>query len=108
MLDFTTFTGMNGDYVFPFQIDVTELIGGPQDSGTLGRMPGPAKDFVRGSMNSRPFRPGGLDDSQALERALPEGAWNGEWVREVISGGVAQAVPPSFKKGLELGCLKVN
>ncbi|KAG1365844.1 DExH-box ATP-dependent RNA helicase DExH11 [Cocos nucifera] len=88
------------------QIDVTELIGGPQDSGTLGRMPGPAKDFVRGSMNSRPFRPGGLDDSQALERALPEGACNGEWVREVINGGVAQSVPPSFKKGLELGCLK--
>ncbi|XP_010928932.1 DExH-box ATP-dependent RNA helicase DExH11 isoform X2 [Elaeis guineensis] len=88
------------------QIDVTELIGGPQDSGTLGRMPGPAKDFVRGSMNNRPFRPGGLDDSQALERALPEGACNGEWVREVINGGVAQAVPPSFKKGLELGCLK--
>ena len=38
------------------------------------RMPGPSKDFVRGSINNRPFRPGGLqaDDAEAaaLEKAF--------------------------------------
>lgn len=81
---------------------------GAQDSGPLPRMAGPAKDFVRGSINNRPFRPGGLDDSQSLERILPIGASNGEWVREVLNGGPAQAVPPSLKQGLDLGDLKVN
>lgn len=88
------------------QMEVTELIEGGEDSGTVTRMPGPAKDYVRGSMNNRPFRPGGLDDSQASERILPGGALNGEWVREVINAGATQAVPPGFKKGLELGCFK--
>lgn len=69
-------------------------------------MPGPAKDFVRGSINNRPFRPGGLVDSPT-ERSIPEGAQNGDWLREIIDGGVAQSIPPSFKKGLDLGCLKV-
>ncbi|KAL6888475.1 hypothetical protein ACP4OV_009501 [Aristida adscensionis] len=83
------------------------------DSGTGGmapRMPGPAKDFVRGGMNSRPFRPGGLQDdtaeAAALEKALPEGALNGDWVRELMSGGPALIAPPGFRKGLELGQLK--
>lgn len=84
------------------------------DSGTGGitpRMPGPAKDFVRGSINNRPFRPGGLLDdtaeAAALEKAFPEGARNGDWVRELMSGGPAQVAPPGFRKGLELGQLKV-
>lgn len=71
-------------------------------------MAGPAKDFVRGSISNRPFCPGGLDDSQSLERTLPEGASNGEWVRQLLTGGPAQAVPPSFKQGLDLGPLKVS
>lgn len=87
------------------EINVAELMKGAQDSSILPRMPGPAKDFVRGSINNRPFHPGGLDNSQ-LERTLPEGAQNGEWVREIIDGGIAQSVPPSFKKGLDLGYLK--
>ncbi|AQK68640.1 DExH-box ATP-dependent RNA helicase DExH11 [Zea mays] len=83
------------------------------DSGTGGiapRMPGPAKDFVRGSINNRPFRPGGLQDdaaeAAALEKAFPEGARTGDWVRELMSGGPAQVAPPGFRKGLELGQLK--
>ncbi|KAG9453871.1 hypothetical protein H6P81_006775 [Aristolochia fimbriata] len=89
------------------QIEVTELMEGEEDSGPLPRMPGPAKDFVRGSINSRPFRPGGLDASQSSERTLPEGVQNGDWVREVLSGGPALVVPPSLKQGLDLGTLKV-
>lgn len=81
---------------------------GAQDSGPLPRMAGQAKDYVRGSINNRPFRPGGLDDSHSLERTLPAGASDGEWVREVLIGGLAQTVPPSFKKGLDLGDLKVE
>ena len=89
-------------------MDVSELTVGAQESGSLPRMSGPAKDFVRGSINNRPFRPGGLDDSQSLERVLPEGASNGEWVRELLSGGPAQSIPPGFKQGLDIGELKVN
>ncbi|GJN19044.1 hypothetical protein PR202_gb06276 [Eleusine coracana subsp. coracana] len=91
------------------QLEVSEVF----DSGTGGmpsRMPGPAKDFVRGSMNSRPFRPGGLQDdaaeATALEKAFPEGARNGDWVRELMGGGPAQVAPPGFRKGLDLGELK--
>lgn len=91
------------------QMEMSEVF----DSGTGGiapRMPGPAKDFVRGSMNSRPFRPGGLLDDvaeeAALEKAFPEGARNGDWVRELMSGGPAQIAPPGFRKGLDLGQLK--
>ncbi|KAK1311815.1 hypothetical protein QJS10_CPA07g00050 [Acorus calamus] len=88
------------------QIDVTELMEGSQESGSLPRMPGPPKDFVRGSINNRPFQPGGLDSSQNLAKMLPEGARSGEWVREVLSGSVAQTIPPSFKQGMDLGCLQ--
>ncbi|KAK3156055.1 hypothetical protein QOZ80_2AG0102210 [Eleusine coracana subsp. coracana] len=91
------------------QLEMSEVF----DSGTGGmpsRMPGPAKDFVRGSMNSRPFRPGGLQDdaaeATALEKAFPEGARNGDWVRELMGGGPAQVAPPGFRKGLDLGELK--
>lgn len=89
-------------------MDVSELMLGAQDSGSLTRATGPAKDLIRGSINNRPFRPGGLDDSQSLERSLPEGASNGEWVHEVMNGGPAQTSVPSLKKGLDLGNLKVN
>jgi len=91
------------------QMEMVDVFG----SGTGGiapRMPGPAKDFVRGSINNRPFRPGGLQDdtaeAAALEKAFPEGARNGDWVRELMSGGPAQVAPPGFRKGLELGQLK--
>lgn len=92
------------------QMEMGEVFG----SGTGGiapRRPGPAKDFVRGSINNRPFRPGGLldDDAEAaaLEKAFPEGARNGDWVHELMTGGPAQVAPPGFRKGLELGQLKV-
>ncbi|XP_043721889.1 DExH-box ATP-dependent RNA helicase DExH11 isoform X1 [Telopea speciosissima] len=88
------------------QMDVAHLMEGAQDSGSMPRMPGPAKDFVRGTTNNRPFRPGGLDDSQSSERILPDGACNGDWVREVLDGGPAQVIPPSCKHGLDLGDLK--
>lgn len=89
------------------EIDVRELTEGAQDSGALPRMPGPAKDFVRGSVNNRPFRPGGLENSQSLERTVPEGARNGGWVNELLNGGPAQNVLPSFKQGVDFGSLKV-
>lgn len=97
---------MELDFIL-FQVDVSELMLGAQDSGSSPHMAGPAKDFVRGSINNRPFRPGGLEDSQSLERILPDGASNGEWVREMLNGGPVQVVPPSFKQGLNLGELKV-
>lgn len=89
-------------------MDVAELMVGSEDSGVLPRISGPAKDFVRGSINSRPFRPGGLDDSQTIGRILPGGATSGDWVQEVLTGGVSQSHPPSFKQGLDFGNLKVN
>ncbi|KDP46561.1 hypothetical protein JCGZ_08533 [Jatropha curcas] len=89
------------------QVDVSELTVGAQDSSPLPRIVGPAKDFVRGSINNRPFHPGGLDNSQSLERVLPAGATNGEWVHELLNGGPAQSIPPSLKRGLDLGDLKV-
>ncbi|KAK9940700.1 hypothetical protein M0R45_017345 [Rubus argutus] len=88
------------------QVDEIELTVEAQESGSLPRMAGPAKDFVRGSISNRPFRPGGLDDSQSLERSLPAGASNGEWVHQLLIGGPAQSVPPSFKQGLDLGYLQ--
>uniref|UniRef100_A0A2P2LY90 Ski2 N-terminal domain-containing protein n=1 Tax=Rhizophora mucronata TaxID=61149 RepID=A0A2P2LY90_RHIMU len=90
------------------EVDVSELMVGAQGSAALPRMAGPAKDFVRGSISSRPFRPGGLEDSQSLERLLPDSASNGEWVHEVLNGGPVQTVPPSFKQGLDLGDLMVT
>ncbi|XP_020972282.1 DExH-box ATP-dependent RNA helicase DExH11 isoform X3 [Arachis ipaensis] len=86
------------------EVDVSDLTSGAVESGPLPRTS--AKDFVRGSINNRPFRPGGLDDSQAMERILPEGASNGEWVHEILSGGSAQTIPPSLKHGVDLGALK--
>ncbi|KAK7333272.1 hypothetical protein VNO80_30037 [Phaseolus coccineus] len=86
------------------EVDVSDLKLGADESGPLPRTSG--KDFVRGSINSRPFRPGGLDDSRSIERILPEGASNGEWVREIFNGGHAQTIPPSLKEGLDFGKLK--
>lgn len=88
------------------QVDVSELNVEAQESGSQPRVPGPAKDFVRGSINNRPFRPGGLDDSQSVDRILPDAASNGEWVQEILNGGRAQFVPPILKQGLDLGDLK--
>lgn len=88
-------------------MELSELMVEAEDSGGLPRMAGPAKDFVKGSINKRPFRPGGLDSSQASER-IPVGASNGQWVWEVINGGPPQTIPPSFKQGLDLGDLKAN
>ncbi|KAF2312608.1 hypothetical protein GH714_035213 [Hevea brasiliensis] len=88
------------------KVDMSELTVGAPDSSPLPRVAGPAKDFVRGSINKRPFRPGGLDDSQSLERILPSGATNGEWVHELLNGGPAQSTAPSLKQGLDLGELK--
>ncbi|CAJ1960297.1 unnamed protein product [Sphenostylis stenocarpa] len=86
------------------EVDVSDLTLGAVESGPSQRTSG--KDFVRGNINNRPFRPGGLDDSQSVERILPEGASNGEWVREILKGGPAQTVPPSLKQGLDFGVLK--
>ncbi|XP_050236549.1 DExH-box ATP-dependent RNA helicase DExH11 [Mercurialis annua] len=90
------------------QVDVSELSVGAQEYSPAPRVTGPSKDFVKGSINNRPFRPGGLEDSKSSERNLPAGATNGEWVRELINGGPAQKMPPSLKKGLDLGDLKAH
>ncbi|XP_024013505.1 DExH-box ATP-dependent RNA helicase DExH11 isoform X2 [Eutrema salsugineum] len=82
-----------------------EQMYGDQDSGFFPRMVGPPKDFLRGSVNNRPFRPGGLEDPQSSEKTLPEGVCNGQWVQELLNGGPAQTVPPSFKQSLDLGDL---
>ncbi|XP_024988719.1 DExH-box ATP-dependent RNA helicase DExH11 isoform X1 [Cynara cardunculus var. scolymus] len=87
------------------QVDVSELMVEAENSIGV-RISGPPKDFVKGSINNRPFRPGGLDDSQSMGRTFPEGASNGEWVREVLNGAPAQVIPPSFKEGMDLGELK--
>lgn len=87
---------------------MSELMQGDDDSGPLPRASGSAKDLVRGSINNRPFRPGGLDNSQTLNRLFPEGASNGEWVREILNGGPPQTIPPGFKQGLDLGAFKVT
>ncbi|KAL5983261.1 hypothetical protein ACLOJK_017345 [Asimina triloba] len=88
------------------QTDVTELMEGTQLSGPLPHMPGPSKDFVKGGISNRPFRPGGLENTQTLESTVPEGARNGDWVRELLDGGVAQAMLPSLKQEVDFGCLK--
>ena len=88
-------------------MEISELMAGAEDSGALPRITGPAKDFVRGSIHNRPFHPGGLDGSQSLPRVVPNGALNGDWIREVLQGGPAEKIPPSFKEGLNLGDLKV-
>ncbi|KAG7564740.1 ATP-dependent RNA helicase Ski2 C-terminal [Arabidopsis suecica] len=87
------------------EVDLSDQMYGDQDSGFFPRMVGPPKDFLRGSVNNRPFRPGGLEDSQSSERALPEGVSSGQWVQELLNGGPAQTVPPSFKQSLDLGDL---
>ncbi|KAB2089405.1 hypothetical protein ES319_A03G058800v1 [Gossypium barbadense] len=87
------------------QVDVSDIIVGGETRGSFPRASnGAANDIVRGSINNRPFRPGGLED-QSLERIFPYGASNGEWVREVLNGGPAQTIPPGFKQGLKLGDL---
>lgn len=86
---------------------MTEIMEVGHDTGTLPRVPGPVKDFVRGSMNSSPFRPGGLEYSQSSDFVLPKGANPGDWVHEVLNGGPPQVVPPGFKQGLAFGPLKV-
>lgn len=88
-------------------MDVSDIIVGGETRGSFPRASnGAANDIVRGSINNRPFRPGGLED-QSLERIFPYGASNGEWVREVLNGGPAQTIPPGFKQGLKLGDLMV-
>lgn len=85
-------------------MDLSEQMYGDQDSGFFPRMVGPPKDFLRGSANNRPFRPGGLEDSQSSsERILPHGVCDGQWVQELLNGGPPQNVPPSFKQSLDLG-----
>jgi antiviral helicase SKI2 len=90
--------------------------GAQEDVGGLNKLPGPAKDFVRGSLNNRPFRPGGVQSSNVPTHAdqpnSDKGALHANWVRElihpVIGGGpLPQTVPPTFRKGLQLGPLKV-
>lgn len=88
-------------------MDLSDQMYGDQDSGFFPRMVGPPKDFLRGSVNNSPFRPGGLEDSQSSERSLPEGVSSGQWVQELLNGGPAQTVPPSFKQSLDLGDLMV-
>lgn len=95
-------------FIVIFKVDVAEIMVGSEDSDVLPRIAGPPKDFVKGSINSRPFRPGGLEDSQSAGRILPDGASNGDWVWEVLNGGPAQALPPSFKQGMDFGNLKVT
>ncbi|KAF3333981.1 helicase SKI2W isoform X1 [Carex littledalei] len=88
--------------------------GAQEDVGGLNKMPGPAKDFVRGSLNNRPFRPGGLQSSNLPghnDQQNSDNALHADWVREFIrpvSGGgpLPQTVPPTFRKGLQLGPLK--
>ncbi|KAM7256254.1 hypothetical protein ACFE04_011995 [Oxalis oulophora] len=87
------------------EIQVSDLMVGAQNPGPLPRT-GQSKDFVRGSINNRPFRPGGLEDSHSLDRVLPDGASDGEWVRDVLNAGPAQSIPPTLKQGLDLGPLK--
>ncbi|MCL7049423.1 hypothetical protein MKW94_018400 [Papaver nudicaule] len=88
------------------EVPVLEVMEGAQDSGDAPRMPGPAKDFVRGSISNRPFRPGGLSESESSGRILPEGVSSGDWLGEILEGGPAQTTPPGFKQGLDLGDLK--
>jgi len=51
------------------QMEMGEVFGSGA-GGLAPRMPGPSKDFVRGSINNRPFRPGGLQDDDAEAAAL--------------------------------------
>ncbi|KAI3857454.1 hypothetical protein MKW92_033091 [Papaver armeniacum] len=88
------------------EVPILEVMEGAQDSGDAPRMPGPAKDFVRGSISNRPFRPGGLTESQSSGRILPEGVSSGDWLSEILKGGPAQTTPPGFKQGLDLGDLE--
>ncbi|KAJ4781291.1 ATP-dependent RNA helicase [Rhynchospora pubera] len=97
------------------QIQVEELMEGAQeDVGGLNRMPGPAKDFVRGGLNNRPFRPGGFQSSSHLHEDNQNSdkcALYADWVRELIhpvneGGTLPQTVPPTFREGLQLGPFK--
>ncbi|GFP91206.1 helicase ski2w [Phtheirospermum japonicum] len=90
------------------EVDVADLTAGAQESGAMPRIAGPAKDFVRGSISNRPFRPGGLDNSDSLGKIAPDGACNGEWARELLHGGRAQILPPGLRDGLYLGDLEAH
>ncbi|KAL3625768.1 Antiviral helicase ski2 [Castilleja foliolosa] len=90
------------------EVDVADLTAGAQESGAMPHIAGPAKDFVRGSISNRPFRPGGLDNADSLGKIAPDGACNGEWARELLHGGRAQVLPPGLKDGLHLGDLEAH
>ncbi|KAJ3676350.1 hypothetical protein LUZ60_003762 [Juncus effusus] len=96
-----------------FQVEVEEVM---EDSG---RRVGAAKDYVRGSLKNRPFRPGGLkaqaeagSADSATAASVPEGARNGDWVKELVgqsqsqSQSRSQTVPPGFHQGVDLGPVK--
>ncbi|KAH9324105.1 hypothetical protein KI387_004283 [Taxus chinensis] len=87
------------------QIEVRD-IERPQDSSSVLRRPGHPEDFVRGNTNSRPFLPGGFDDTHMSGKYLPESASNGDWIREMIEGRRMQTIPPGFKHGLDFGAPK--
>lgn len=88
------------------QIEVRDMGARAQESSSILRHPGPPEDFVSGSTSSRPFRPGGFEDAQTSERNIPKGSLNGEWISEIIGGGIMQKLPPGFKEGLDLGIPK--
>ncbi|XP_078446524.1 RNA helicase, ATP-dependent, SK12/DOB1 protein [Wolffia australiana] len=88
------------------QVEVAELLEDDQHAGTFSLVPGRTRDFVRGSTSNRPFRPGGLEESQTSEKLIPDGARTGQWVRELIDGADPQTVAPSFKRGMNFGSLK--
>ncbi|XP_051134448.1 DExH-box ATP-dependent RNA helicase DExH11 isoform X2 [Andrographis paniculata] len=90
------------------EVDVSQLTIEGEDLSAMPRIVEPSKDFVRGSVNNRPFRPGGLDENGSLGKTLPDGACNGEWALEVLRGSQPQVLPPGFKSGLDLGQLEAH
>lgn len=79
-----------------------------QNSSSVLRKPGNPEDFVRGSTSNHPFRPGGFDLPQSSGKTVPEGALNGDWLREVLHGGPLQKVAPGFKHGIDFGLPEVS
>ncbi|KAL6565185.1 Antiviral helicase ski2 [Orobanche minor] len=90
------------------EVDIADLTAGAKESGGLPCIIGPAKDFLRGSISSRPFRPGGPDNADYLGKSIPDGACNGEWAHELLHGGRAQVLPPGFKYESHLGDLEAH
>lgn len=64
-------------------------------STSLGRAPGPSKNFVRGKAGSVPFWPGGLEDPSS---GLPDDL---EDELEAEGKGI-RTIPPGFTRGLRL------